>query len=368
LNRTIAATAVLIAFAACTEEEQAPAMSFELRPIESFESPQWTGKMAADDPVVATVAGTPITLSMLRTQVERAGEEADPEAILNRMIELELLAREAFDAGKYTDQVVGQAMRQALAYAWITDQFERKISPTDIPRKYRELAFRHMRNRFDHFERFVLHDVQILCCVQDDKDSCYSDMFEDVEERREHLKSCFEYHEPEAQKLRAMLAEAKTLAEFREKYLVGSMDIPSAALSEQYHTSSKIQDYDFQYDVDSTYEEQFESDRKITYRVFHKGVMEGVKAAWLANGKKAPFVTPVLRTSLGFHIIFASEFHPEQHWGLDHPEVVKEVEANAFNPWRQIYFNELVEKLCAEVGCVIDHQRLVPLQEAQDRR
>ena len=45
--------------------------------------------------------------------------------------------------------------------------------------------------------------------------------------------------------------------------------------------------------------------------------------------------------------------------------VVMEIEANAFEPWRQVYFHQQLQQMCERLGCEANENRLVPLQEAE---
>ena len=356
----------LLSFGCSAPEAPPEERSFELRPVESFQSPQWTGTLAPSDPVVATVEGTPITLSMLKTQLELAGPEAKPAEILERMIEFELLAREAFNSGKYTDAVVGSALRRALTRRWIEVNFDEELTDNSIPDQYVQMAYKHMRARFNHFDRFVIADAQILCCKESDMDSCYRDLFDNVEDRRSHRATCAEFVRPEAEKMAQRLSAATSRAQFKALFDEATVaGIPDMLLREQYLLDIAIKEYDFQYDTNTSYEKQFE---KVRYHVFYKEVMEGAKKAWLDNGKQTPTMSVVLETELGFHILFIEKVIPEKHLTPDDPAANKEIREHAYTPWRKVFFRETMERLCGEIGCEINHDRLVPLQKLDDQR
>ncbi len=360
---------VALAVGCGQDEPTRAAVSVELRPIESFESELWTGKQPADDPVVATVAGAEIRLSRLQRQLDLAPEGTDPAAVLDRMIEFELLAREAFEAGKYTEEVVGQKVREAMVRAWIEDHFEHTISPKDVPRAFLERGYEFMLGKFDHYEHFFVADAQILCCASGVAESCYSDLFDTVEERVDHVNNCFEYHLDDAQKLRAALEGSKTLKEFEDNFTAASMAYPQPELRSQFGTAAQLGKYDFQNDIDRTWEDQFGSHvKKIRYRVFAKPVMDGARDAWLAANRTTPVLSPVIKSDFALHILFVYEVRPERHDTLETPSVLEEVQNNAFPPWRILHFQQTMERLCKEVGCDIDHTRLVPLQELSAKK
>jgi hypothetical protein len=348
----------------------------ELKPIESFEVPLWTGTLKPDDPVVATVEGTPITVSMLQQQVDLAGADADPKTVLNRMIEFELLAREAFrptmemadqlPESKYDLEHVGEPMRKALARRWIEISFEDEISEADIPDEYLGKAYEMFRSRYDHFERFVIRDIQLLCCTQDNYEACFTNEFDRPEERVAHTEACIEHHGDAANRVRELVADSATPEEFKEIYESRvKVEVPGPDLGATYGVRAKMQDYDFQYDVDTSYEKQFE---KIRYHIFYQEIMDGVRDAWFEAELKTPFITPVIKTPLGYHVIYVSKVQAERHWAVDHPEVQKELRKNIFTPWRQVYFAARMEQLCQDAGCELNHKRLAALQDYEEGR
>ena len=73
---------ILCAMSACTQPPaptDKPVMNgFELPAIETFDTLHWTGRLPADDPVLATVYDTKITQSMLVKQLQLAGDRSSP--------------------------------------------------------------------------------------------------------------------------------------------------------------------------------------------------------------------------------------------------------------------------------------------------
>ncbi|HIN85774.1 MAG TPA: hypothetical protein EYN06_04765 [Myxococcales bacterium] len=354
---------ICIPLISCSGDEKPRLPSIELRPIDSFESPLWVGDIPKDDVVVARVEGTPIYLSALQNQVDRAGKDADPTAILDRMIEMELFAREAFKNGKYNFAVVGEAIKKVLTLRWIIRHMEEDISPADVPKKYVDLAYKQYRGVYDHFERFLVVDIQVLCCNDVWAANCFTDLYDDKEKQKQHLKECIDFHELDVQKLHAQLSKAKDLEDFRSIHELASMDLPNSILRSQYQTAATVNEFDFQYDINRSYEKQFE---KVRYRMLYKEVMDGVRDAYLKVNKKTPFMVQPIRSPIGWHLIYVYKVIPEKHMKVDHPKVQKEVRKGAFIPWRKIYFLQQMENLCDQLGCEFHHQRMVPLQELDD--
>jgi hypothetical protein len=327
---------------------------FQLRPIESFESLRWIGESdPKSDPILATVEGTPITVSMLKTQLERAPENTDPELLLERMIEFELLAREAFRSGKYTESVAGQAIKKALNQRWLIQTFTKDLTKDDIPTQLVEQKFNEVKSYFQHFERFKLLDVQTMCCMETgDQDNCFRDELIEVEDRRLRLKECLEHHGNSMKQLHQILSspEATKDAEaFRRSLDIVATDFPSQQLRDHYGTSTTLNEYGFEYDVNASYEEQFEV---VRYRIFFKEIMDAVRDTYLKKGRKTPFLTPPIRSPIGWHILYVHEVLPRQHRTLADPQVNAQVRDKLFNVWRsQLIVPQAFDKLCREQGC-----------------
>ena len=327
---------------------------FQLRSIDSFESLRWIGESdQQSDPVLATAEGTPITVSMLKTQLDRAPAGTDPALLLERMIEFELLAREAFHSGKYAESIVGHAVKKALNQRWLTKTFTEKLTKDDIPTGLVEQKFNEVKSYFQHFERFKLLDVQTMCCMETgDQDNCFRDDLVEVEDRRLRLKECLDHHKDNMEALHQTLSSpeaTKNAEEFRRILATIAADYPSQPLRDQYGTSAELNEYGFEYDVNSSYEDQFEV---VRYRIFFKEIMDAVRDAYLKKGKKTPFLTPPIRSPIGWHILYVHEVIPRQHRTLADPQVNAQVRDKLFDVWRsQLVVPRTFDKLCQEQGC-----------------
>ena len=360
---------ILCAMSACTQPpaptDKPVTNGFELPPIETFDTLHWTGRLPADDPVLATVYDTKITQSMLVKQLQLAGDRSSPEEVLERMIELEILARQAFERGYYRPDVVGNAFRESMARRWVEHTFAEELRPETMPQSGIDEVYEQAKGLYDHFTRFHVVDAQILCCTSmSDQDSCYRDFFDSVAERREHLSLCFEQVKPQVDALREKLVQSQTSQEFRKLFDTWSPDFLPDALRESYQLKVAADGYLFQYNVNETYEKQFE---KVRYRVFYKEIMDGVKDAWLNNNADVPVLTPVIRTPIGFHLLFIYQVDPERHLGPTNPTVQEDIRKNAFEAWRKAYFARQMSDYCESLGCEINRDGVLRLQEAEAR-
>ncbi len=357
---------VLAALAAgCADEAPTrPTLPFSLAPIADFTAPEWTGTHSADDPVIARVEGVPIHASVLKVQLERLGPTAKPREVLERLIELELLAQAAFRSGHYTEPTVGAVVRRTLARRYVEIELGTKLTPADVPQEYVQKAYEQFRGRFDHFHRFLIHDTQVLCCTEVlDQDNCFREIAS-VDERRERLKSCLDDHADDAralyERLKPATAEGTGLEAVRQAFDLATLSLPNSQLKLNYKTGAAMQEYDMQYDVDSTYEKQFE---KVRYRMLFKEIMDGVRKEYLDQGRPSRFIVPPIRTPIGWHIVYVDRVVPAQHLTATDPSVVAEIQSQAFTPWRRVYLGQTFEKLCRERECTLFRERLHALDE-----
>ena len=355
----------LLVLPACGGEDAGPRrVSLELAPIESFGSPQWSGTLAPSDPVVATVEGTPITASMLRHQLQRAEPGADPRKLLDRMIEFELMARAAFGSGRYTEAVVGEAMKKALARRLLEAELKDGVGLHSVPDEFVAKAFKDNIRRFDHYELFFLLDFQVLCCRETEPNDCYRDIIDDIPERRSHLQQCVTDHEQVARQMHEQLARATTIDALTARFEAATLTVVSPELLQTYGTLVGKQEYDFQYDVDRTYEQQFVTS-KPRYRIFFQEVMDGVRDTWIAAGRKTPVLSKPIRSAIGWHIIYIKNVVPEKHPTVDDPEVQHEIREHYYEEWRKSRYAELVNGLLDAYDVEVFQQRLVPLQNLE---
>ena len=90
-------------------------------------------RLAEGAAVVAAVDGHPIPLERLQRAVEAVGAAADPRAVLDDLVTLEVLAREAERQGLAEDPEVRKEARRRAVQRLIEDEFERGTATGDIP-------------------------------------------------------------------------------------------------------------------------------------------------------------------------------------------------------------------------------------------
>jgi len=185
-----------------------------------------------------------------------------------------------------------------------------------------------------------------------DQDNCFRDQFDEVQDRRNHLTDCLSNHETTIRALHQALSTPTAQVDadgFKKTLDTVAADFPSQALRDQYNTSSVLNEYAFEYDVDTSYEAQFEV---VKYRMFFKEIMDGVRKAYLANGKKTPFMTPPIRSPIGWHLLYVYDVTPEQHRTLADAEVNAQVREKLFDVWRsQLVVPRTFDELCQQQGC-----------------
>ena len=358
-------SALVVLISACSEDvPPRQSAGVELAPISSFADPAWTGSPSAnartaDDTIIATVEGMPITRTMLERELALRGDGADPRAVLESIIEFELLARKAFDTGLYTKDVVGRPVAKALVRRLIHEEMNTSLGHEDIPAEAVEQAYGMARTRYQHFEVFDVVDAQVLCCPAENPDACYQDIFDNVEERRNHVADCFRTIEPMWETLRSKVQGAKTKEEFRLLVDSAFLDLPPPEAKLTFRLDPKLHEYDFQYDVETAYDPQFEV---IRYQVFYKEIMDGAKETWFGSGRETPAVSPVIRTPLGLHLLFIGDVRPRKNQPLSDPNVQAELRERLFPQFRSAKFLELTGRLCEAASCQIVSENLIPLQ------
>jgi hypothetical protein len=286
--------------------------------------------------------------------------------VVDRLIELELLAREAFEAGMYDEGVVAPSVRRTLARRWLEVNLEDRLGPEQVPAPIvqREYDAQQRQRRYDHYTVFMLEDIQLLCCSKTDADDCYDDLFDDVDKRREHLTRCIDHHEPAIRFVHDLArGQAATREGIEAAFESARMSVPSPELQSTYGARLAKHAWNFEYDINRTWEQQFDvPKRQIKYRVFFKEIMDGVKEEWLRAGRTVPLLTQPLRSRIGWHVMLVHRVVPEEHRPLTDPGVQKEIREGILVPWRREVLAQRLNALCAEVGCEFHHDRVAPLQ------
>ncbi len=300
---------------ACAEQVPERELTPELPPVKSLDSPAWSPAVTDDDPAVATVNGVPLPLSLLREAAAGDNHDRSPGELLERLIELELLAQRALEEGYYQFEVVGPARRAALVTELIAETLTRP-PPESF---FTDELLRHLydlpgiRVRFRHKDIFRVIDLQFVCCAMH-YTSCPQREFE----------ACMKEEEPHARMLFEYLAEVPDdIDALRALVQEWQVHYPRLALRE----------YSFFYDVNRPYEEQS------GFSIVNKNVAKAVLEL-----DENEFAAPVASYN-AWHILRLEEHHPEKHRTLDDPEVRREIIEGALPRRLEAEFEALVAGL-----------------------
>jgi hypothetical protein len=278
---------------------------------------------------LACVAGRPIT----RADFDRAWAAAEPgttaPALLQALIDEELLAQAAAKKGLWASAVVGDAQRRAMAgealeraMAKVTPE---TIAPADMQKAYR---FPQIIVRYDHVDAWFVIDGQMLCCTGDAKQCS----------QRDEVRTCIEETGPRAKAVYAALmadppqsstelfARLKILGETRP-------DLGAAPVH-------------FYYDKTKHYEEQK------GYDVMIKEFAEAV-----VTMQPGQIHEPV-RSAFGWHIPYLERIEPAVHKPWNDPEVRAEISRNILTPIREREAQRYVFELHRQQGVELFFDRL----------
>jgi len=115
-----------------------------------------TDRQATDDPVVARVGRVPILASAVARQARLSS--ASPEAALQDLIDVEVLAAEARRRGYHRGGEAVEAARRAAVRQLLEQTFERDYTPDRVSESELEALYQKRRRRYVHPElRDVVH-------------------------------------------------------------------------------------------------------------------------------------------------------------------------------------------------------------------
>lgn len=321
------AVAALLAVAACGgPEEAAPVERFETTALKppanvAHDSPEWTAS-AEDDRVIARVGGVPITERLLLAQRE-AHPDVPLEALLQRLIELEVVAQAANQQGYGDSPAAVEAWRDALVHAWLT-RFPQRYTPEDIPMERVEMWWKgsgKLRSQFNHADRWLSVHIVVTCCNPKAEGDCeLPEAINCFAESPAILQRVYDRLEPRVRDLASEPEEVATIAEaFVDEFKVE-------------HPAVAFQRVPFFYDPKKSYEEQR------GYALMAENYATTVIA--LTPG----VLSKPFQTEFGWHIAVLLDHVPERRSDLSDPSVVAEIRENAYPRFQQISFgNEIVD-------------------------
>lgn len=316
--------------AACADPTPAPGPPPAAAPtllasphVTDFADPAWA-PAAPGDPVLARVAGAPITESAVRAAVA-ATPDITPAAALDRLIELEVLAQRAVRDGLDSAPQPQRAWREALAQASIR-AFEATVGPDDMPMEQVRAIYNvaKVRQRYDHHDAWNMAYLMLSCCnaMVERCDTaeiiqCFEDSGRAMVDMYAELKRLTAPVEPDIDKVDAVLRKFRADNETRW---------PNFAYREQA----------FYYDPNKPHEEQK------GYDVIAEAVARAVI--------DAPFGVPQppVQSAFGWHIVVKKAHEPAKHLGPDDPEVAADIRAGAFPKFLRARFNKWSTQLVAD--------------------
>lgn len=299
--------------------------------IDGPHSPAWTPRPTSDDPAVATVNGVPILGSQLRAALaeETGGASPAPAALLERLIELELLAQTALADGYWRPEVVLEPYESALVREILAERFHRKPPESYFDDAFlREMYYQpSIRVKFDHVDAFRVADAQYVCCPK-------------------------RFDECDAAAVEACIKESEPIA--REVYEdIRSMERPDIqtfsarvrAWEDQY-PKLNVNTYSFFYNVNLPHEEQR------GYNVVNENVARAAMGIEVGQ-----FAAPVASRN-GWHILYLISHAPEEHRTIDDPEVRQELVRELLPARQKAEYDAWMKALRQMYGVEVDEAAL----------
>lgn len=334
----LALAALVAVAAACGEEEESVAVAAAaptLPAVDSPRSPAWSPQPTPDDPAVATVNGVPILASQLRSALEEDGGDTPPAEVLDRLVELEMLAQAALEAGYWRPEIVLAPYESALVREILADRFLRKPPESYFDDRFlRELYYRpSVRVKFDHVDAFRVADAQYVCCPK---------RYDECEEKV--VDECIAQSEPIVREV------------FEDLRSLDNPDVQTFTARvqawEDQHPRLGVNTYSFFYNVNLPHEEQR------GYNVVNENVAKAVMA--LAVGE----VSAPVRSRNGWHILYLIEHDPEEHRTIDDPEVRREIIAELLPARQQAEYQAWMQALRQMYRATVDPEALAAFHRA----
>ena len=195
--------------------------------LADFSSSDWA-HLPNEDTSVATVNGVPISRDNFEYQAATTPEES-PRDVLNRLIELEVLAQQAAKDGFGVSTEVLKVREKAVARAYLRNIFEKEVTPKSYPIEQVKEDYRRNKHVFwhDHDEIRAVQLMETCCDARDGNEECVSE--EDVACFAEAAGRMAEYEK----ELRERLAKVektpeaikKVLADFRSEIDVANPNL-----------------------------------------------------------------------------------------------------------------------------------------------
>lgn len=343
----VASTVIAVTLAGCGSAEETPAAPIAgLAPAvpSEFSAPTWAAA-PADDAVVATVNGAPISRSIV-LEAQRAAPAGTPTAeVLERLIELELLAQEAVGRGVHRSEAAARAWREALVQRYVVDVFEAKNSPEALSLEQVKSVYYQpsIRKLYDHADAWRMVHVYFSCCDPkvdrcDDESviGCFADAGRYIQTVYSEIKPAGASKE----------GDPKALIQLFQQYRADNAP-------RFYPIPFSVRVMPFYYDPDTPHEEQK------GYNIIAEAV-----ARTTIEGEHAVIQKPI-QSQFGWHVIARLDHIPESRKGPDDPEVIADIRAKALPQMRQARLGQLLRSLGTEMQAQLHPELLELLDTAR---
>jgi peptidyl-prolyl cis-trans isomerase C len=272
--------------------------------------------------LLACVNGRAVTRAAYAAAAPHYPAGTPPRAIVQALIDEQLLVNAAVKAGFWRDDLRDDADR-ALAGQLLVRAIDRTVTVDRIAAADVAEAFKNpqVRLRYEHATGYYVTDVQLLCCSGDWR-QC---------QKRDEVRVCIEQNEAQARRLHQRLAAdpPRSPAEMQGRVAALRGEFPTAAVAQ----------VEFWYDKSKTYEQQKGYDLMV--REFALPVVE------LQPGQLAP--API-RTPFGWHIPRLDQVKPAERRTPADPAVHREIAEHVIDAVREREAQRFVFELFRRYG------------------
>lgn len=294
---------------------------------------------------LATVGGARITEQELAAQMALAPAETRTDDMLRSLIELEVVAQAAADAGYWSPEVLGKVWRRMLVKRFLKDRFERGYDDSQIPDADLERIWqmKGIRMQFDHYDVYEVADLQFVCCASHFSQCDQGKTRACIDENMDLMTDIWQRH------LKDRELNQHALRYLGEEELVGELGgvrgrVPDAG--ERF----KVMTYSFYFDPSKPYEEQK------GYTVFNANVVAAVVATPVGE------TSPPIASNNGIHLLYVMSHKPGKHLDLEDKLVQDHIRGKVLPGYRQRDAAILIDSLMSQHGVKIDEEGLQALR------
>ena len=314
----------------CTEEEPEKEIakvnvSALKQGLNDFKSADWA-HLPADDSAVATVNGIPISRKNLERQIAQQPSVPARE-LLDRMIEMEVLAQQAANAGHGLEKTTLKIREKAIARAYLRDVFEKDVTPESYPLTNVQEDYRLNKHIFwhDHDEIRAVQLMETCCDAGEGKGGC---------ETEEEL-ACFAEAAPRIaeyeHELRKRLAKVERTPEAIKKVMADyRSEIDTANPNLRYEDIRRP----IRFVVGQSHEWH-----RGKYDVFAREVVEALFSLEELE------LSPPVQSSFGWHLLVKLKHYPARHWKDDDPRAIAEIRERRFPYYQKAVFKHRLKEI-----------------------